>query len=181
MRTPTTLRNPALQPSRKKTRSFANCLLPASNPALQVAASNTIFYHHRTVLNRPDHAVTVSSRTPEGFPSECALCGASTNLEFSAPSRDAVCPNCGSLVWLSAELLSTFQRQFSDVLGVTLDRITPDTTLADLGADSLDLVELVMELDEEFDVSIPDDIAQRIQTIGDLMRYIEQQRRKPGG
>ncbi|MCH8044128.1 MAG: acyl carrier protein [Planctomycetes bacterium] len=78
-------------------------------------------------------------------------------------------------------MLSTFQRQFSDVLGVTLDRITPDTTLADLGADSLDLVELVMELDEEFDISIPDDVAQRIQTIGDLMRYIEQQRRKPGG
>ncbi len=125
--------------------------------------------------------MNVSSRTPEGFPSECPLCGASTNLEFSEPSGDAPCPNCGSLVWFSAELLSAIQRQFGGLLDVAVDRITADATLSDLAADSLDTVELVMELEEDFDVSIPDDVAQRIQTIGDLIRYIEQQRRKPGG
>ena len=125
--------------------------------------------------------MNVSSRTPEGFPSECPLCGASTNLEFSQPPGDAVCPNCGSLVWLSAKLLSAIQRQFVELLDVAVNRITADTTLADLGADSLDLVELIMELEEDFDISIPDDVAQRIRTVGDAIRYIEQQQRKRDG
>ena len=125
--------------------------------------------------------MNVSSRTPEGFPSECPLCGASTNLESSQPSGDAVCPNCGSLVWFSAKLLSTFQRHFADLLGVSSDRITPDTALPDFGADSLDTVELFMELEEEFGISIPDEVAQRIRTVGDAIRYIEELQRKRDG
>ncbi len=42
----------------------------------------------------------------------------------------------------------------------------------DLGADSLDIVELVMELEDEFDVNIPDEDAQKIQTVGDAVKYI---------
>ena len=125
--------------------------------------------------------MNISSRTPEGFPSECPLCGATTNLEFSEPSGDAVCPNCGVLVWFSSKTLSAIQRQFADLLDVAVDRITADTTLADLGADSLDMVELVMELEKDFGVSIPDDVAQQIRTVGDAIRYIEEQRRKREG
>jgi acyl carrier protein len=109
------------------------------------------------------------------------LCGAATNLEFSQPSGDAPCPNCGHLLWRSAERLSSFQRRLSDSLGVTSDSITADTLFHDFGADSLDTVELVMELEEEFDISIPDDVAERLRTVGDVIRYIEERLRRQGG
>ncbi len=59
-------------------------------------------------------------------------------------------------------------------LGVSKDQITPETSFVnDLGADSLDQVELVMELEEEFDINIPDDAAEKIQTVGQAIEYIE--------
>ncbi len=48
----------------------------------------------------------------------------------------------------------------------------------DLGADSLDIVELVMELEDEFDVSIPDEDAEKMQTIGDAVKYINEHTHK---
>jgi acyl carrier protein len=63
----------------------------------------------------------------------------------------------------------------SEQLGVDKDKITADTSFVnDLGADSLDTVELVMELEEEFDVNIPDDAAEKIQTVGQAVEFIEQ-------
>lgn len=62
----------------------------------------------------------------------------------------------------------------SEQLGVDKDKITPDTSFVnDLGADSLDTVELVMELEEEFDVNIPDDAAEKIQTVGQAVEFID--------
>jgi len=62
----------------------------------------------------------------------------------------------------------------ADQLGVDKDKITPDTSFVnDLGADSLDTVELVMELEEEFDITIPDDAAEKIQTVGQAIEFIE--------
>lgn len=59
-------------------------------------------------------------------------------------------------------------------LGVSKEQITPETHFVnDLGADSLDQVELVMELEEEFDINIPDDAAEKIQTVGQAIEYIE--------
>jgi acyl carrier protein len=59
-------------------------------------------------------------------------------------------------------------------LGVSKDQITQETNFVnDLGADSLDQVELVMELEEEFDINIPDDAAEKIQTVGQAIEYIE--------
>jgi acyl carrier protein len=59
-------------------------------------------------------------------------------------------------------------------LGVNKDQITPETSfINDLGADSLDTVELVMELEEEFDINIPDDAAEKIQTVGQAVEFIE--------
>lgn len=59
-------------------------------------------------------------------------------------------------------------------LNVSEDQITPDATFADdLGADSLDVVELVMTLEDEFDISIPDEDAEKIRTVADAVGYIE--------
>ena len=63
----------------------------------------------------------------------------------------------------------------AEQLGVDKEKISGDTSFAnDLGADSLDTVELVMELEEEFDINIPDDAAEKIQTVGQAVEYIEQ-------
>jgi len=63
----------------------------------------------------------------------------------------------------------------SEQLGVDKDKISADTSFVnDLGADSLDTVELVMEFEEEFDVNIPDDSAEKIQTVGQAVEFIEQ-------
>ena len=62
----------------------------------------------------------------------------------------------------------------NEQLGVEKDKITLETSFVnDLGADSLDQVELVMELEEEFDVNIPDDAAENIQSFGDAVKFIE--------
>ena len=62
----------------------------------------------------------------------------------------------------------------AEQLGVDKEKVTPDTSFVnDLGADSLDTVELVMELEEEFDINIPDDAAEKIQTVGEAIGYIE--------
>lgn len=60
----------------------------------------------------------------------------------------------------------------AEQLGVEQEKITRDTSFVDLGADSLDLVEVVMELEEEFDIDIPDDAADKIQTVGEAIDFI---------
>ena len=61
-----------------------------------------------------------------------------------------------------------------DKLGVSESQITPEATFAqDLGADSLDTVELIMELEKEFDITIPDAETEKIQTVGDAVSFIE--------
>ncbi len=60
-------------------------------------------------------------------------------------------------------------------LGVSRDKVVPEASfIDDLGADSLDIVELVMAMEEEFDVEIPDDDAEKIQTIGDAVAYLKE-------
>ena len=59
-------------------------------------------------------------------------------------------------------------------LGVDEEEVTPDASFVDdLGADSLDTVELVMAFEEEFGIEIPDDAAETIQTVGDAVKFIE--------
>ncbi len=58
-------------------------------------------------------------------------------------------------------------------LGVKPEEVTPEASfIDDLGADSLDTVELVMALEEEFGIEIPDEEAEKIQTVGDAIKYI---------
>ena len=64
----------------------------------------------------------------------------------------------------------------SEQLGVASDKITRQSAFVkDLGADSLDTVELVMALEEAFDMEIPDEAAEKIETVGDAIDYIEKQ------
>jgi acyl carrier protein len=59
-------------------------------------------------------------------------------------------------------------------LGVNPEQVTPQASfIEDLGADSLDIVELVMAFEEEFGVEVPDEDAEKLQTVGDIIKYIE--------
>jgi acyl carrier protein len=61
----------------------------------------------------------------------------------------------------------------AEQLGVEMAEVTPNASiLDDLGADSLDVVELVMALEEEFDIEVPDEAVESIRTIGDMERYV---------
>ena len=61
-----------------------------------------------------------------------------------------------------------------DKLGVDENEVTPEASFTnDLGADSLDTVELIMEFEKEFNIAIPDEEAEKITTVGDAMKYIE--------
>lgn len=61
-----------------------------------------------------------------------------------------------------------------DKLGVDESEVKPEASFTnDLGADSLDTVELIMELEKEFSITIPDSDAEKIQTVGDAISYIE--------
>ena len=59
-------------------------------------------------------------------------------------------------------------------LGVDIESVTPEASfIDDLGADSLDIVELVMTMEEEFDLEIPDEDAEKIKTVNDVINYIK--------
>lgn len=61
-------------------------------------------------------------------------------------------------------------------LGVNKDQVTEKTSfIEDVGADSLDIVELIMELEEEFEINIPDEQAEKIKTVGEAIEYIERE------
>lgn len=61
-------------------------------------------------------------------------------------------------------------------LSVDESMVTPETNLMkDLEADSLDAVEIIMAIEEEFDIEIPDEDAEKFQLVGDLVRYVEEQ------
>jgi len=63
-----------------------------------------------------------------------------------------------------------------DNLGVNKEQVTRSTSFTeDVGADSLDIVELVMELEEEFEITIPDEEAEKIKTVGEAIDYIEKE------
>ncbi len=60
-------------------------------------------------------------------------------------------------------------------LGVKPDQVTPQAKfIEDLGADSLDTVELVMALEEEFGIEVPDEQAEKLQSVGDVIKYVEE-------
>ncbi len=73
-----------------------------------------------------------------------------------------------------SEIVEQVKEIIADKLGVDVAEVTEEKKFTDdLGADSLDTVELIMALEEKFDVKIPDDEAEKIQTVGDAISYIE--------
>ena len=66
----------------------------------------------------------------------------------------------------------------ADKLGVSEDKVTETAAFVnDLGADSLDVVEFVMEVEKEFDITIPDDAAAKLVPVGDAVKYIEENKK----
>ena len=77
----------------------------------------------------------------------------------------------------------TIEEKVKDIiveqLGVTPEQVTPNASfIEDLGADSLDTVELVMAFEEEFSVEVPDEDTEKLQTVGDVIKYIEEKTAK---
>tara|TARA_R110002167_G_scaffold98002_2_gene258183 strand:+ start:182 stop:415 length:234 start_codon:yes stop_codon:yes gene_type:complete len=74
-----------------------------------------------------------------------------------------------------SELQARVIKVIVEQLGVKEEDVKPEASfIDDLGADSLDTVELVMALEEEFETEIPDEDAEKIRTVGDVMKFIEE-------
>ena len=79
----------------------------------------------------------------------------------------------------TAEVAQKVKSIIAEQLGVKIEEVTDSASFVDdLGADSLDTVELVMALEEEFGIEIPDEDAEKMTTVGDAMRYVEEKASK---
>ncbi len=136
-------------------------------------------------------ATTISSRTPEGLPNHCPLCGARVCVEPSRPAGDAPCPGCGTLLWFlrtsagvqcyEAKGAAPVWQRIAEILcanlGINRESIAdPETLLRGRRLDSIDVLELIMELEEEFEVTVPDDQAEQVRTVADAVDRIVRQR-----
>jgi acyl carrier protein len=75
-----------------------------------------------------------------------------------------------------SEIADKVKQIIIDKLGVDESEVTPEASFTnDLGADSLDTVELIMEFEKEFNISIPDEQAENIQTVGQAIDYVKSQ------
>ncbi len=69
-------------------------------------------------------------------------------------------------------VFAKLRSMLADQLGIEEDEVKVDSTFEDLGADSLDIVEMVMAIEQEWDMEIPDEAAEEIKTVGDAVSYI---------
>src|SRR5260370_35889750 len=100
--------------------------------------------------------MTIASRTPEGSPQQCPICGKFDFLERSDPTGEFICPSCGSLFHRLRDRLGEE--------GVVIEQLALGQSLRELGLDSLGIVELIMALEEEFQITSPDDVGGRVNT-----------------
>src|SRR6266511_2527685 len=104
-----------------------------------------------------------------------------------------LCPDCPALAGFKSGATNinrtnfmaekSIEEKVKDIiveqLGVNPEQVTPQASfIEDLGADSLDIVELVMAFEEEFGVEVPDEDAEKLQTVGDVIKYIEEKSSK---
>jgi len=130
----------------------------------------------------------ISSRTPEGSDNRCPICAAAVRIEPSQPTSDAPCPHCGSLLWFYvgrdavrlydahaiAPVRERLRAIIAEQLNVDIERVQDIAGFVkDLGTDSLEDVELIMALEEEFDLQISDADAESIINVADLIDYLE--------
>jgi acyl carrier protein len=112
--------------------------------------------------------MAVFSRTPEGTPHRCPVCGKESFVESSIPTGDSCCPSCGQLLWW-------FRDRLAHLSNNPIEQITLNSSFtSDMATDSLDIVELVMEIEEKFNITIPDEEAERLKTVADVIRFIRQ-------
>jgi acyl carrier protein len=105
------------------------------------------------------------------------------------PSCAGLALNSGAAKQITEQFLmadKSIEEKVKDIiveqLGVNPEQVTPQASfIEDLGADSLDIVELVMAFEEEFSVEVPDEDAEKLQTVGDVIKYIEERAKKEGG
>ena len=77
-----------------------------------------------------------------------------------------------------SDLADTVMAIVSEKLGVDKDKVQLETSfIGDLGADSLDMVELLMNLEDQFKMTIPDEDAEKIKTVGDAVNYIQENKK----
>lgn len=80
---------------------------------------------------------------------------------------------------MSSDLQSKVIDIIVEELGVEREKVTPESSfMEDLGADSLDTVELVMAFEKEFDIDIPDEDAEKMRTVGDALKYLNEKTAK---
>ena len=76
-------------------------------------------------------------------------------------------------------MLEKVRKMLAEQLGIKLDRVTENSRIIeDLGADSLDLVEMLMTLEDEFNVNVSDEEALKLKTVGDIVKLIEANQKK---
>jgi acyl carrier protein len=121
-----------------------------STPEVNAKSDNAI-------RNKPASTMKDNPAPPASALVKEAAAGATTSSSVEERVIDIVCEN----------------------LGVNKEQVTRQTAfIEDIGADSLDIVELVMELEEEFEITIPDDQAEQIKTVGEAIDYIEREQAK---
>jgi acyl carrier protein len=98
----------------------------------------------------------------------CPDCPAAAGLFHAQPTRT------GTNFMAEKSIEEKVKDIIVEQLGVNPEQVTPQASfIEDLGADSLDIVELVMAFEEEFGVEVPDEDAEKLQTVGDVIKYIE--------
>ncbi len=108
--------------------------------------------------------MNIGSNTGPDCPDQCPVCRKAIDV---GRSSSGLCPTCG-------QLLGWIRKQLPEQTGAAPDRLTPDTRFnEDLHADSMDVVELILEIEEEFGVVIPDEEVPNLKTVGDTIRFIE--------
>jgi acyl carrier protein len=111
--------------------------------------------------------MVIASRTPEGDGYLCPICGKRASVAESFHNRDVPCASCGHLL-----------QQIHDRLGLDGSHLeTLRLSLDKIGKDSLELVVLIMEFEEEFEIAVPDHEAESCRTIADVVRMIQRYRR----
>ena len=136
----------------------------------------------------------ISTTIAVGALGRCPTCGGAAAVSPAGEGAEAVCPKCGARLWplrtpegllfcdagAVAPVAEEVTRLVCEQLGANPAQLTRQMRFQeDLGADSLDLVELVMKLEEVFDITVPDDESQKIKTVGDAIDYVVRQRVSP--
>ncbi|TWT46057.1 acyl carrier protein [Phycisphaerae bacterium RAS1] len=117
--------------------------------------------------------MTISSRTPDGHPARCTVCGAQTLIDPSEPHGDAPCPACGALIWPLPGGGGTWLLPAGTVDAEKRAKLAElIAALAVDNADSLDRVECLMQIEDLLDLEIPDEAAETMQSVDEMIAWI---------